>query len=249
MNTLVETTHPAWMFMTISLMHPVEYIGLLLLKKMLPDNVKQPILSVDKEDLDEVQSLVKNIDLKKLIVIHPGRGWPSKTFPEAWYDKIIEGLLKAGRHVAVIGKWMNEDQGTVKVTIKDGAIDLRNLLTLGGSFALLSKACVLISNDSSPIHIAAAFDNHIILIPSCKHPDHVLHVRGCRHVNGSYIPGSRYHKAVALYKKLTCDTVDSTPTMIHDMTTIDKVIGDINDYIPDSEQVIEEAIKRSAEFY
>jgi ADP-heptose:LPS heptosyltransferase len=219
-------------------MNPTEYIGLLLLKKMLPDDVKQPILSVDKEDLDEVQLLAK-VDLKKIIVVHPGRGWPSKTFPSEWYDKIIDGLVKAGRHVAVVGKWMNEDQGTVPVTIKDGVIDLRNLLTLGGSFALLSKACVLISNDSSPIHIASAFDNHIILIPSCKHPDHVLHVR----------KGHRYHKAVALFKKLTCDTVDSTPTMIHDMSTIDKVVGDIYDYIPDPEQVVEEALRRSAEFY
>lgn len=239
MNTLVPTSHLSWMFMTVSLMQPIDYISLLLLKRVLPDDEKQTILQVDEKDVEEMRGLVP-VDLEKLIVVHPGKGWDSKTFPAEWYDKIIDELLAAGRKVAIIGRWMNEDQGTVAVNVKKpGVYDLRNLMTLGGMFALLSKSCVLISNDSSPVHAAGAFDNHIILIPSCKHPDHVIPVR----------KGMRYHKAVALYKKLTCEYVDSSPTMVEGEARMDGVVGDIYDYLPDPKAVAAEAVKRSDEFY
>lgn len=239
MDTLAPHNHPSWAFMTVGLMQPIDYISVFLCKRTLPDAEKQVSLLVEEADLDEVRSLVP-VDLEKLVVIHPGRGWASKTFPAEWYDKIVDALLEQGRSVGIIGQWMNEDQGTVDVnTKKNGVYDLRNMLTLGGMFALLSRACVLISNDSSPVHAAGAFDNHIILIPTCKHPDHVLPVRH----------GDRYYKATALYKKLTCDTLDTSPTMWGADARMDGVLGSIYDYIPDPEDIVKEALARSRDNY
>jgi ADP-heptose:LPS heptosyltransferase len=57
---------------------------------------------------------------------------------------------------------------------------------------LISKAKTLITNDSAPVHIAGAFDNNIVLIPTCKHPDYILPFR----------EGRKEYKSVALYKKI-----------------------------------------------
>ena len=93
---------------------------------------------------------------------------------------------------------------------------------------MIHKSKVLLSNDSAPIHLAGAFDNYIILIPTCKKPDHVL----------PYRYGRQDFNTVSLYKKLVCDTIDSTPVMVHGQT-IDKIIGDFSDYLPDPQTVID----------
>jgi ADP-heptose:LPS heptosyltransferase len=81
--------------------------------------------------------------------------------------------------------------------VKTKGYDFRDKLSLGGLIALLSKAKILVTNDSAPLHIAGAWDNHIVLIPSCKHPDFIL----------PYRHGSKQYKTHTLYKKVMHDTV------------------------------------------
>jgi heptosyltransferase-2 len=166
------------------------------------------------------------------VLVHPGKGWDSKSFPKEYWERVIAGISAAGLQVVLVGKDISDEQGTIQIDVPQGVIDARNLLSLGGLIALVGKARVLISNDSSPVHIAAAFENEIILIPTCKHPDHVLAPRA----------GGRMWRAQALYKRLLFDAIDSTPTQIHGKT-IDKVVGDIMDYLPEVDEVIEAAKK------
>jgi ADP-heptose:LPS heptosyltransferase len=166
------------------------------------------------------------IDFDKMVLIHPGRHWESKTFPVEWWQEVIDGLYDKDIQVCLIG-YEDETRGTLPVEVRAGIIDTRNLLNLGGLVALISKAKVLVSNDSAPIHIAGAFDNNIVLIPTCKHPDHVL----------PYRHGSVNYKAVALYKKLTLDAVSSQPTEIHGQTA-EYVVGNILDYLPEPRIVV-----------
>jgi ADP-heptose:LPS heptosyltransferase len=175
------------------------------------------------------------LDLREWVVVHPGKHWNSKTFPASWWQGVIDGLVAAGKTVCVIGKDDNGDaptyetgaRGTVDVTCPEGCLDLRNLLGLEELAALLSKTKTLISNDSFPIHLAGAFDNQIILIPSCKHPDHVLPWRN----------GSIYYKAKALYKRLVIDDVESRPTQCYSTSAeVDGINWD--EYLPDPAEVI-----------
>jgi hypothetical protein len=46
-----------------------------------------------------------------------------------------------------------------------------------------------------------------------------------------------YYKTVSLYKRLTTDAIDSSPTQV-DGQTIDYVTGDIGDYLMDPVQII-----------
>jgi ADP-heptose:LPS heptosyltransferase len=168
------------------------------------------------------------------VLIHAGRGWPSKTFPAVYWDDIVDGLLQQGVKVALIGKHIGTDQGYVGLNSngRKGIIDLRDKLDLGMLFAAIQKSPVLITNDSAPAHIAGAFDKHLILIPTCKHLDHVLPWRN----------GSQTYKTAAVYNRLTCDDIDSTPTQVNGQT-IDWVKGgDIMPYLPNAVDVVNRAL-------
>jgi ADP-heptose:LPS heptosyltransferase len=91
---------------------------------------------------------------------------------------------------------------------------------------LISQAPVLLSNDSFPVHLAGAFDNWIVLIPSCKHPDHVLPYRN----------GTTQHKTKALYKRLILDDIETRPTQMY-QTSADVNDIDWDEYLPEPEDV------------
>lgn len=215
-----------WSIISNLLCHTVDYISMSLMRRILPFKDKHLRLQVDFDDINQVIEITGIRNLSELVLVHPGKHWQSKTFPISWWNEVIYGLVDKNVKICLIG--MDEDtRGTLDVDVPKSAIDTRNLLDLGGLIALISVARGLISNDSAPIHIAGAFDNQIILIPTCKHPDHVLPWRN----------GSQTHKATALYKKLVVDDFDSQPTTVHGSSG-EFVHGDILDYLPDPCDVI-----------
>ncbi len=230
-NTGVDEMDPIKQYITCDTMNMTDFTSLVCLKRVLPDDCKQPMLAATINGVSEVISAAEG-PLNDFFLVHPGKGWPSKTFPKSWWDDVISRLLASGKKVAVIGADTKNGQGTVDVDIPDGVIDLRNLLSVQGLIAAISMAPCLISNDSGPVHIASAFDNRIVLIPTCKHPDLILPPR--RGMNGA-----RYGKAVAVYKKLTCggyDPCDASGGRLED------VDGNIEDYLPSPEKVVSVAL-------
>lgn len=224
-ETLPSPESPLWQFVAQTLCHTTDFASISSLRRILSDKDKQIILKVEPEDIESVQSTLPGVDLKKLVLVHPGKGWPSKTFPNSYWQEIINGLQ--GITVAVIGKYLSNEQGLVDLEIPEGVHDLRNMLSLPELIAIISQCAILISNDSAPVHIAGAFDPWIILLPSCKHPDHVL----------PYRHGAKTYKSKTLYRKLTCDSIDSSPTQVHGQT-IDYVVGDIMDYLMPAKDVV-----------
>lgn len=221
-----------WGVVSNLLCHTIDYIAMALLRRTLPVKDKRVKLDTDLDDLANVLDIVGARNLNELVLVHPGRHWESKTFPVEWWQQVVDGLLDHGLPVCLIGK--HEDtRGTVDIEVHDGVIDTRDLLDLGSLLVLISQANTLISNDSAPIHIAGAFDNNIILIPTCKHPDHLLPFR-----NG----GNQYYKARALYKKLTVSGINTQPTSVHGVSG-EFVDGSILDYLPDPEDVIDHAVR------
>ena len=228
METMPDVNKPVWAFLTHTLSHSIDFSSIASIHRLIPDEDKTIKLEPSVDGIKEALEMVK--DLTDYVLVHPGRGWPSKTFPKSWWESVIKGLVDNGLRVAVIGKHISDEQGYVDVDVPKEVVDLRDMLTLEGLIGAISQARVLISNDSAPIHIAGAFDNFIILIPTCKHPDMVL----------PYRFGSKSYKTKSLYKKLTVDYIDSSPTMVHGQT-LDYVVGNILDYLPDPETVVEEA--------
>jgi hypothetical protein len=226
METLPSPNSHLWQFVAQTLCHTVDFSSISMLRRILPDADKQIHLEVADDEIEALKSTFSLTDLENSVLVHPGKGWTSKTFPASYWQEIIDNLVKKDIPVILIGKWVSDTQGTVDIDATN-VTDLRNVLSLKELIALISKAKILISNDSAPIHIAGAFNNWIILIPTCKHPDHVLPYRN----------GTKSYKTLALYKKLTTDSIDSSPTQIEGQT-IDYVIGDILEYLPKTDDVV-----------
>jgi hypothetical protein len=234
-----ETRMDVWNVMAQTLMHTTDFASLSCIRKVLPVDKKPIQLEVTESALDELRGL-NNGSLRgfhNMILIHPGRGWDSKTFPKDWWQEVIDGIYKEHKNIGIIGKHISDEQGYVDVDCPLKAKDFRDMLTVKGLFAIISKARAVITNCSAPVHIAGAFDNWIIFIPTCKHPSHVLPWRD----DGHHFPRQDY-KSFSLYKKLTCDDISSNPTEVHGATLDWVKDGDIRPYLPDPEQVIKAAL-------
>lgn len=144
-------------------MHALDFASIHGINGILPNEYR-------RIKLDAVPCLV---DVKGHVLVHAGKSWQSKTFPKTWWDKVLDGLKQNGFKVALIGKDIDDGKGTVDVE-KAGCLDLRNKLSTVELFGAIADAPILISNDSAPVHIAGAFNNHVILMPTCKHADYLV---------------------------------------------------------------------------
>jgi ADP-heptose:LPS heptosyltransferase len=211
-----------------TLCHTIDYCSIALLKRTLPFEDKSIKFNVALKDIQKVLDVTGLIELKNLVVIHAGTHWETKTFPKKWWEEIINGLVKENIPVALIGKTNSEGPSVHVFDKRKGVINLVDLLDLDGLIALLSQTKILVGSDSSPIHLAGAFDNEIIVIPTVKHEDHILPFR----------KGTTKYKTTALYKKLLLDDYPSAPTEIKEIAAIKKV-NEWDTYLLEPKKMIE----------
>lgn len=91
---------------------------------------------------------------KKMVVLAPGSKWFTKQWPVEYFNKLAESLKKLSnvRLIVVGGK----DEINLPIE-KENIIDMRGKTSLLELADILSRADVVVTNDSSPIHIASAF--------------------------------------------------------------------------------------------
>lgn len=91
---------------------------------------------------------------KKVVVLAPGSKWFTKQWPVEYFNKLAENLKKLSniRLIVVGGK----DEINLLIE-KENIIDMRGKTSLLELADILSRADVVVTNDSSPIHIASAF--------------------------------------------------------------------------------------------
>jgi len=107
---------------------------------------------------------------EKFIVIHPSASCRSKKWPSDYFSKLVKALKeKTNLKVAVISA-AEEKQTAEKIVKENEVIDLRGKLTIAEVGALLKRAELFISNDSGPVHIAAALNTPVISIFGRKNP-------------------------------------------------------------------------------
>ncbi|MBC2850691.1 glycosyltransferase family 9 protein [Cetobacterium sp. 8H] len=115
----------------------------------------------DIKKIDEIWN-ENNLNDKEIIVIAPGSKWFTKKWPLEYFNKVIDLLLKDNKKIVVIG---GRDEMLLNIEQADKVIDLRGKTTLLELAEVLKRSKVVITNDSSPIHIASAFkDTHIVAI-------------------------------------------------------------------------------------
>ncbi len=156
--------------------HCVDGPSINILRSQLPVKDRSVMLRPDRASVSAIQPWIGY----NRVCVHAGRHWPSKTFPKGWWDKVLSALVGAGIEPILIGSTVDGDRrGTVDVDTK-GCLDLRNRLSIMESVALLQGSGVLLTNDSSPLHMAVTGNAWVGYLATAKHPDHLTHWRGGR---------------------------------------------------------------------
>ena len=90
-----------------------------------------------------------------LVGVHPGSAWPTKRWPGTRYAELCRRLLSSGRRAVLVGG--PKDAGLcAKIAAESGALDWSAKTDLNELKALMGRLSLFITNDSGPMHLAAA---------------------------------------------------------------------------------------------
>lgn len=173
-HAMVSPDHAAWGFMSHMLMHPVDHASILMFRMQLPighRSITLPDFNTKSQHVAYVKDLGHDA-----VVVHAGRTWPSKTLPYQWWCDVVGEIRDVGLVPVLIGQNVDDKTGYVDIP-RDECVDLRNKLSVPEFVELLKSCRMLLSNDSAPIHVAAAGDAFIGFVSTVKHPDFLMHWR------------------------------------------------------------------------
>lgn len=156
-----------------------------------PPVTLDPRLAVTDRDLAESFAVLPETG-EPLVALHPGAGAPDRRWPPEKFAAVGDALARAGAQVIVIGS--EPERRLVKLVLAEmetAAEDLCGKLSLGGLAGLLSRCALAVSNDSGPLHLAAAVGTPTVGI------------FWCLNMITAGIPGRRRHRPVISWQ-VTC---------------------------------------------
>lgn len=183
LHTIKNPETMLWQFVSHCVTHCVDFPTICSLRSTLPIEWKAVRSEPERFISKEFMNTHKFMTNKEHVFVHAGKHWPSKTFPSTWWNCVLEEIKLQGFMPIIIGKDLDDNRGTVDVDTT-GCIDLRNKTSLSETMWLLKNCKALISNDSSPLHMAAIGNAHIAFVASAKHQDYIYHWRRPHTGNG-----------------------------------------------------------------
>ncbi len=112
----------------------------------------------DNEEKAYVKGLMATVEARKIVIINPGAKSHLKRWPAYKYAELSDMLIReAGCYIFVIGN--EDDRETIKDFMsnkKEEALNLSCKTSLAVLAELMREACLVITNDSAPLHIASA---------------------------------------------------------------------------------------------
>lgn len=149
------------------LKHESEYTLDILRELDIPILYRHLYFSVSEGAQGKVDGMLRDNDIsnsEKLITVHPSASCVSKRWPADYFCQLINTLKeRLSLKVAVITA-KGEEHFAERIIKDCDVIDLRGKLDLVEVGALLKRSAIFISNDSGPVHIAAALDVPVISI-------------------------------------------------------------------------------------
>lgn len=133
--------------------------------------VQDPVLYMPKnDDADRyINVLLEEAGIKPhdtIIALHPGASCPSKIWPLQRFAEVADALHKQyGWHVVLVAGSCNAAHAAVVAqAMKSPVINLAGRTTILQLGSLLSRAAIFVSNDSGPVHVAAAVGTPVVSI-------------------------------------------------------------------------------------
>ena len=124
--------------------------------------------SAERELVDELLRRAGVAAGERLIAVAPGSVWATKRWP--YYRELAEQLTDAGRIVIIGGPDDSALAATIRAAVPD-AVDATGALPLLGSAELIGRSAVIVTNDSSPLHLASAMGTPTVAIFGPTVPD------------------------------------------------------------------------------
>jgi lipopolysaccharide heptosyltransferase II len=124
---------------------------------------------IPQTDYDEVDRLLSGSGVTpgtSWVAMNVSARWPTKRWPAASFADVADRLQQEGCGAVVMigGPDERADVAVVNGMMKTPAIDLAGATAVGLLPALLSRASLLITNDSGPMHIAAAIGTPVVAL-------------------------------------------------------------------------------------
>jgi len=112
---------------------------------------------------DEDRAFAMNLtrDIERYALLFPGTNWPTKRWPVAHFAALVEPLAKQFGLRTIVGGSPGEAQLASQIR---GAVNLAGRTNLRQLTALIERADLVISNDSGPMHIAAALGKPLVAL-------------------------------------------------------------------------------------
>ncbi|HEY8553141.1 MAG TPA: glycosyltransferase family 9 protein [Burkholderiales bacterium] len=116
----------------------------------------EPEIAVTEADRAELAPLGLDPNAP-LVVLHPGATDPRRHWPPEKFAAVGRALASRGARIAVIGTGPERELARrLRERLVVPALDVCDRLSLGGLAALLAASRLVVSNDSGPLHLAAA---------------------------------------------------------------------------------------------
>lgn len=122
----------------------------------------EPELRVRDEDDRRARALLPAAPRKPLALVHPGASVTEKRWPTEGFGRVAEALTRRDYTTAITGN-VKEKELTRRVAVP-GSLDLGGKTDLSTLIALVSRASVVVSNDTGPAHLAYALKTPSVTI-------------------------------------------------------------------------------------
>ncbi|MCA1557319.1 MAG: glycosyltransferase family 9 protein, partial [Acidobacteria bacterium] len=146
------------------------------------DAQRKPRLRARSEDYSAVEAMLKKAKADMgvpLMGLFPGAGHPSRRWPLARFSELADMLTRNDevRIIVFAGPEESEMVAEVKSSFPRSTIVL-DRLTIPQLAAAMSRLSVLVSNDTGPMHVAAAVGTNVVLLLDRRAPHTYLPVEG-----------------------------------------------------------------------
>ncbi len=137
-----------------------------------PEARDEPRVELDPSWVEMAAELWDGPAGRGRVALQPGATYgPAKRWPAESFARLGRRLLDAGRAVAVLGG--PGDEEVVSTTVKgigNGVRDLSGRTPVGLLAAVLARADLLVTNDTGPMHLAAAVGTRVVALFGSTEP-------------------------------------------------------------------------------
>jgi heptosyltransferase-2 len=120
-----------------------------------------PVLPLPTALRDQARALA-GAGQRPIVALFPGSNAPARRWPEERFAGVARGLGERGATVVVLGARGEAD--LARRVAGDVAINLAGRTTLPVLAALLGECDILVTNDSGPMHLAAAAGTRVLVV-------------------------------------------------------------------------------------